>query len=74
MDKWNNYETLEPYRGKVWISKTLRTKKAGNICLKHGENFRVAAYISPDQLEGKSIHSVIQGTLKAQGYTDSIYF
>ena len=73
MEKWNNYETLEHYKGKVWISKKLRTKKAGNVCFKHKEEFRVMAYLAPNIFEGSTFDQVIYDTLKAQGFTDSIY-
>ncbi|MEK5081077.1 hypothetical protein MKX73_19315 [Solibacillus sp. FSL W7-1436] len=67
MNKWNNYETLEHFKGKVWVSKSLATEKKGNVCVFFKDDFHVLAYISPNQLEKNDLSTVVKAIVEATG-------
>ncbi len=67
MNKWNNYETLEHHEGMIWVSKLLKSENRGNICALENAEFRVLAYISPDQLENKDLNTIVTEIVKENG-------
>lgn len=67
MNKWNNYETLEHHEGMIWVSKSFEKENRGNICVLHNDEFRVLAYIAPNQFKGKSVTTLVEEVVKANG-------
>lgn len=67
MNKWNNFETLEHFRGYIWISKELKETSKGNVCVLQDGQFKVLAYIEPSRLEKQDLESLIHNIVKANG-------
>lgn len=67
MNKWNNYETLEHYKGMIWVGKQLKTENRRNVCVNQNGEFRLIAYVSPDMLLGKDLDTLVAEIVIAEG-------
>jgi len=67
MNKWNNFETLEHYKGIVWTSKSFKTEKRGNICFYKNDYFHLIGYVSPSEFIENGLDGVVVSKVNAMG-------
>ncbi|MCK4085113.1 hypothetical protein HCY52_14965 [Acinetobacter radioresistens] len=65
----NIVQNLEHYKGMLWISKSLKISNRGNLYTKfYNGEYRVIAYISPDQIEkSNGLDKTIETIVVAMG-------